>query len=941
MRVLNVAVLLAAVCGSSAACTSLLDLQEPPPGASDGGGLGDGTTPDGSQPDGNAPDGTAPDSTAPDAVASDGYAPDSSAPDGSAPDGSAPDANANEAGADTGGPTDASIEIPDGYTLISGTVTGLPAGASLTLQNDGGSNLTVQGDTDGGTSVAFAFPAPVADGSSYTITVSTQPSNALCTVAHGTGTAPGTSIDVDCGAVLQVATGFTTSCAIISGGAIDCWGDNAHGQLGNGVATNALADVPVRVTSLFGVTDIAVGQDHACALEAGVVYCWGYNASGQLGTGSNNQETTPTRVTLPSLAVAITASYQHTCALLSTGGVECWGDNVDGDLGNGLTTASNAPVVVNAVGGGGALTNVIAIDAGTSHTCALLSSGTVVCWGNNANEQLGNGTTTTSTVPVVSSVTNAIAISAGSQHTCAILGTADAAASGGSVTCWGADNNGQTSSASLSGTTGPALVPLSRAATGITGGGNFTCALLVDDSVECWGENISGQLGGTPLTAAQHVPQPITQLSGVANVAAGDQHACAVLSSGGIECWGANAWGQIGSGASTFPTPAAIAGLTTVRSLGLGSPANHACAVLDGGTVACWGTNIDGQLANGNQLPSNVPVAIPGVTGAIAVAVGGDHSCALIDGGTAECWGFGGDGQLGNGSNTGLVPTPAPVMGLTGAVAIGAGQNYTCALTSTGTVECWGVNAQGELGNGSFTNANTPGSVVGLTGVTAISAGSFHVCAVLSDGGVDCWGENNNGQLGVTLDGGTVNEPNVVAVPGVSGVVGVTAGADHTCALMGDGGVDCWGANASGQLGIGTTTNSVSTPTPVVGLTGAAIQIAAGAGHTCALMASGGIECWGGERAGRAHDRERRALRSHDDDGGGHPGGDRGDRGLRRAELDLRAALGRHGPVLGVERLRSARHRRTVAVEHARPGSVAPGRQRPRRRERAAALMLE
>ncbi len=450
----------------------------------------------------------------------------------------------------------------------------------------------------------------------------------------------------------------------------------------------------------------------------------------------------------------------------------------------------------------------------------------------------------------MSSVTNAIAISAGSQHTCAILGTADAAASGGSVTCWGADNNGQTSSASLSGATGPALVPLSRAATGITGGGNFTCALLVDGSVECWGENTSGQLGGTPLTAVQHVPQPITQLSGVANVAAGDQHACAVLSSGGIECWGANAWGQIGSGASTFPTPAAIAGLTTVRSLGLSIPGNHACAVLDGGTVTCWGTDIDGQLANGNEIPSNVPVAIPGVTGAIAVAVGGDHTCALIDGGTAECWGYGALGQLGNGANTGMVPTPAPVQGLAGAVAIGAGQNDTCALLSSGTVECWGVNAQGELGNGTFTNANTPGVVVGVTGATAIATGSNHVCAVLGDGGLDCWGENNNGQLGVALDGGLVNEPNAVAVTGITGVVGVTAGANHTCALIADGGVDCWGDNNLGQVGIGTTTSNVLTPTPVVGLTGPAIQIAAGASHTCALMASGGIECWGGNTYG-------------------------------------------------------------------------------------------
>ena len=508
------------------------------------------------------------------------------------------------------------------------------------------------------------------------------------------------------------------------------------------------------------------------------------------------------------------------------------------------------PVAVSAVGGGGALTNVTAIDAGTYHTCALLSSGTVVCWGDDSNEQLGNGTTTNSSVPVASSITNAVVISAGSFHTCAILGAADAAASGGSVTCWGENTSGQTSSSSLSGVTGPALVPLSNAATAITGGGNFTCALLVNGSVECWGINLYGELGNSTLTLAQPAPEPITGLTGVAAIASGDQHTCVALSSGGIECWGSNTWGQLGSGAPTFPTPAAVVGIAGARSLGLGSPADHACAVLDGGTVECWGLNSDGQLASGNELPSNVPVAIPGVTGAIAVAVGGDHTCALIDGGTAECWGYGALGQLGNGANTGVVPTPAPVQGLAGAVAIGAGQNDTCALLSSGTVECWGVNAQGELGNGTFTNANTPGVVVGLTGATAIATGSNHVCAVLGDGGLDCWGQNNNGQLGVTLDGGVVNEPNAVAVPGISGVVGVTAGANHTCALIADGGVDCWGDNNLGQVGIGTTTSNVLTPTPVVGLTGAAIQIAAGASHTCALMASGGIECWGGNTSG-------------------------------------------------------------------------------------------
>jgi hypothetical protein len=237
-------------------------------------------------------------------------------------------------------------------------------------------------------------------------------------------------------------------------------------------------------------------------------------------------------------------------------------------------------------------------------------------------------------------------------------------------------------------------------------------------------------------------------------------------------------------------------------------------------------------------------------SGVQQISLGFDSGCALTTGGGVQCWGYNGNGQLGDGTRT-MRLTPVDVFGLTsGVAAISAGWDHTCAVMNTGGVKCWGNNADGEIGDGTKTDRLKPVDVTGLSsGVAAVSAGFDHTCALLNSGGVKCWGNNGRGELG---DGTHQTRKVPVNVSGLSSGVGsISAGYNHTCAVTNSGVAKCWGNNDSGQLGIGST-KSRSKPTNVYRLSSvASISASGGFRHhesTCATTTSGLVKCWGNNR---------------------------------------------------------------------------------------------
>ena len=295
---------------------------------------------------------------------------------------------------------------------------------------------------------------------------------------------------------------------------------------------------------------------------------------------------------------------------------------------------------------------------------------------------------------------------------------------------------------------------------------------------------------------------------------------------------------------------AASTSLVPVTYLAVSAGVSHVCALTSRGTVKCWGANGFGQLGDGTTTDHLNPTDVSGLVGKVTgLSAGTHHTCALTLGGAVKCWGGNFFGQLGDGTTIDR-QNPVDVTGLTnGVIAISAGGSHTCALTDSGVVKCWGFNANGELGDGTTRNRQTPVDVKAMaSGASAISSGGLHTCALTRQGGVNCWGWNNFGQLGNGTTADQVAPVDVIRLAG--GVTALSLGAYHTCALMRTGEVKCWGLDISGQLGDGTLRLAPS-PVSVGALRNRVDMISAGGGHTCALTDSGGVKCWGDNSAGQ------------------------------------------------------------------------------------------
>lgn len=406
-----------------------------------------------------------------------------------------------------------------------------------------------------------------------------------------------------------------------------------------------------------------------------------------------------------------------------------------------------AVAVVLAIGSGSSsAVSAGVIDAGDAHTCAVTEGGAAFCWGLNEAGQLGVGTSDgpeictnfgsdeyeCSKTPLqVTNLTSGVTdISAGDSHSCAVQN--------GNVLCWGSDKFGQ---------------------------------LGADSPATC--EDVFGDI---PCST---VPQPVSGLSDVKQVEAGSNHTCALTNGGAVYCWGSGLWGSLGNGSEdSEETPNPVTGLGSgVEQIAL--LATGGCALMDGGTVKCWGNNNEAQLGIGNDTGpedcsssrkcAKTPVDVPGLSGVMEIAGGDAHACVLFEAGTVSCWGYSGNGQVGNGDTNGpddclpglgtaCAMSPTPVAGVTGATDIDSSGSHTCVVVSGGDVMCWGRNSSGQLGTGDndgpedCDNGTCSPDAVEAQGldfpVDAVSAGGGQTCVLTIHGGVECFGRAFEGQTG-------------------------------------------------------------------------------------------------------------------------------------------------------------------------------------------------
>src|SRR5437773_2188179 len=620
-----------------------------------------------------------------------------------------------------------------------------------------------------------------------------------------------------------VAGGGFHACMRLPDGTVQCWGRNNFGQLGNGDGNLADSSVPVAVRGLTTATRVVTGDSHTCALLGdGTVQCWGVGDSGQRGDGTfNNISTVPAAVVGITGAGAVAARGYHSCALLGDGTVWCWGRNSDGQLGV-TPSGSQCPTTpgffcsstpVRATG----ITSAAAVIAGGYHTCALFGDGTAQCWGRNDDGQLGDGTFTSSSTAVrVGGITGAVAVSAGILHTCALLAN-------GTVKCWGAvgPNNdfGQLGNGATTGSSTPVTVT----GTGVAWTSSNGAVATIDAVGRATGLNPgtatmtatggSGASASTTHTATQRVALSVGRAgtgSGTASSSAAwiscrsacsapyDRGMGVTLTAGPASGSTFTGWSGCDtvSGATCTVTMNAARVVTatfdlqrftlTVNKAGLGSgtvtssPPGINCGTdcsepYPSGTVVTLTatpallnvfTGWDGCDAVSDTtctVTMSRARSVTALTTAIQAAAGDEFAGALLGDSTARCWGLGSSGQRGDGTFDKISTVPVAVVGITGAAAVSSGYEHACALLGDHSMRCWGRNVDGQLGNGiplpappgtqcpSSWCSSTPVRVVEITSAAAITAGAYHTCALLPDRTVQCWGRNDDGQLG---DGG-------------------------------------------------------------------------------------------------------------------------------------------------------------------------------------------
>lgn len=608
----------------------------------------------------------------------------------------------------------------------------------------------------------------------------------------------------------DIVAGANHTCALFSNQTVECWGSNGYSQLGDGTLASK-SNIPVPVLGLTSVTAITAGYNHTCALLAdSTVKCWGDNSYGQLGDGTNTKRNVPVFVLGISNAVALsTGASLSTCALLGDGTVRCWGYNAEGQLGDGSNVSwSNQPVQVLNV-------NTAVSISGGLQTCVVQSDQTVKCWGRYASGFDANGPSMHSNVPVeFAELTSVLKIFASSQNMCALISTQ-------LKKCWGwfvTGDGGQPNTTLFS---TPTVV--SGLDTLVSNQGD--CYLMSDGFVSCW---------NSTYTSKNEVPS----LTNVIAIASGDRRHCALMIGEVMKCWGYNLSGELGDGTTKTKsdTPVTVLHLQRFSSIGnplvtgvglIGETLTATSGSWESGTTFTYKWLRDGIVIPGAALstyqltPSDGLASIsaqvtgskagylsvtrtssavfanlqPSINSYSSVSAGYAHTCGLTSLGVVRCWGLAASVP----KNLGHISQ------------ISAGYHVTCAITKTSSeAKCWANNGV----------ANYDSAPTDLGAIKKISAGTYHACAVTISNEAKCWGDEEYGRTRVPADLGSVSD--------------ISTGDYSTCALTSEGYAECWGYSIT------------DVPTGL----GKLKQISVGQDHVCAIDLSDSPVCWGHESYG-------------------------------------------------------------------------------------------
>ena len=676
---------------------------------------------------------------------------------------------------------------------------------------------------------------------------------------------------------VEVAITEDSSCALLTSGNVQCWGTSEN--LGANVTDNMSVPVTVQVSAggapLSGIVDLRAGQAQTCGRTAvGEQYCWGDF------TYPTRAQRIEDQVNLSGVA-QIAPSSSSNCAVMADGTVRCWGLNYNGQIGVGDTVDYSRAVTVT-VGAGGVLMDVVELGNAESTYCARTRSSRVYCWGSGENGQIGNGTDINSTratlviepppaytnaslsglainpgpldqnfasdryhyYPVVPNAiasmlvtptlsdANAAYTITGSPGACTpATSPANCALSVGmnTITVTVTAENGTTKQNYVLHVERLGLPIVTTAKVKSLGRGKYYAggqvAILTDGHVLFWGEDNFNQLDSR---GSQTLPVTLTGVTDAVDVTFGDSKMCIVHADETASCIGNND-GQFGSETtddSNVLTPVVeYLGGPPMRGIKqMVSSDYHSCAVMTNGMVRCWGDAYNGELGNGTETPSLVPVTVTGITNAVQVALTYDGSCALLASGNVQCWGYAGTPIVGAASNVSVpvtVLTSAGGAPLGGIVELRGGYGSVCGLTAAGEQYCWGGGNQYDYlaGNGTDTGpafyypvrAQRIEDQSDLSGVAQVAPADSNSCAVMVDGTVRCWGSNQKGQVGVGDTNAYTRAVTVTLDTGgvLTGVVDMGYGSYHFCALTSVGRVYCWGQGSYWQIGNGVMTNSL------------------------------------------------------------------------------------------------------------------------------------